>query len=94
MEILEQYVVVLVMAICFGIGIVLKRAFDKLPNKYIPLILAALGILLNCWINGGAFTPEILVGGLASGLLAVGMFEFGKQLLSNIIGKGGGGTHG
>lgn len=87
MEILEQYIVVIVMAICVGAGFLLKHTFDFLPNKYIPLILALLGIVLNSWMNGWMWDITILVGGIASGLMAVGVFEFGKQLIKNIFGK-------
>lgn len=80
-EILGEYVVAIVMAVCFGTGFILKNTFSKLPNRYIPLILALLGVFLNTWLNGFAFNIEILGGGLSSGLLAVGLFEFGKQLM-------------
>lgn len=47
--------------------------------------MAVLGVILNVWINAWAFTPEILLGGLASGLASTGAFE----LVRNIIpGKG------
>jgi len=39
-----------------------------------------LGVILNVWLNGGAFTPEILLGGLASGLASTGAFELGRNL--------------
>ncbi len=80
MEILEQYIILIVMAVCVGVGFILKHTFTALPNRYIPLILAVLGIVLNSWMNAWAWDIEILVGGIASGLMAVGAFEFGKQL--------------
>jgi hypothetical protein len=80
MEILTQYVVLAVVAICFGVGYVIKNSLDFIPNKYIPLIMAVLGIVLNVWINGWVLTPETLLGGLASGLASTGAFEAVKNL--------------
>ena len=49
------------------IGFVIKNLIpsDKI-NKFIPLIMALLGVIINVWLNEFAFTPEILLGGLAS----------------------------
>ena len=80
MEILTQYVVLVVVAICLAIGYVIKNSLDFIPNKYIPLIMAVLGVALNIWLNGWTFTPEILLGGLASGLASTGAFEAIKNL--------------
>ena len=80
MEFLQEFVVVIVMAICLTIGYIIKHSLDFIPNKYIPLIMGVLGVVLNVWLNGGAFTPEILLGGLASGLASTGTFELGRHL--------------
>lgn len=80
MEFLQEFVVVIVMAICLTIGYIIKHSLDFIPNKYIPLIMGVLGVVLNVWLNGGAFTPEILLGGLASGLASTGAFELGRHL--------------
>lgn len=83
MEILNQYVVVAIVAICLSIGFIIKNSLDFIPNKYIPLVMAIIGVVLNVWMNTGAFTPEILLGGLASGLASTGAFE----LVRNIKGE-------
>lgn len=80
MEILQEFIVLIVMAICLGIGYIIKHSLDFIPNKYIPLIMGVLGVILNVWLNGGLFTPEILLGGLASGLASTGAFELGRNL--------------
>lgn len=80
MEILQDYLVVIVVGICLGVGYIIKHSLDFIPNKYIPLIMGVLGVILNVWLNGGAFTPEILLGGLASGLASTGAFELGRNL--------------
>ena len=67
--------------ICYLIGLVVK--VSGLDNKWIPLIMGALGIVLNIWVSGWVFTPQILLGGLASGLAATGAFE----LIKNMAGR-------
>lgn len=80
MEILSEFVVAIIVAICYSVGYLIKNSLDFIPNKYIPLIMAVLGVVLNIWINKGAFSPEILLGGLASGLASTGVFEALKNM--------------
>lgn len=81
MEFLNNYVVLVVVAICLCVGYVLKNIITtKKVNKFIPLIMAALGIILNIWINFSV-TPEILLGGMVSGLASTGMYEAFKQFI-------------
>lgn len=86
MEFLNDFLVLIVVGICLCVGYVLKNIVptDKI-NKFIPLIMAVLGVVLNMWLNGFAFTPEILLGGLASGLASTGLHQAFKQFLD----KGG-----
>lgn len=81
LEILNEYVVILIMAGCLGFGYIIKHSLDFIPNKYIPLILGITGILLNTW-SEGTLSVEVFVGGLSSGLAAVGIFE-GVRNLTN-----------
>ena len=78
---LNDYVVLVVVGICLCIGYVLKNSFPKLDNKYIPLIMAILGVVLNIWISK-EITPDILLAGMISGLSSTGL----HQALKNIIG--------
>jgi hypothetical protein len=80
MQILSDYVVLVVMGICLSIGYIIKNSIPAIPNKYIPLIMGILGVVLNVWVKDFAFTPEILLGGLASGLGSTGAFEAVKNL--------------
>jgi hypothetical protein len=90
MEILSQFVIVAVMGICLALGYIIKNSLTFIPNKYIPLIMAVVGVLLNVWMNNWAFTPDILLGGLASGLASTGAFE----LIRNIANKDKGDQNG
>ena len=78
---LNDYVVLVVIGICLCIGYVLKNSFPKLDNKYIPLIMAILGVVLNIWISK-EITPDILLAGMISGLSSTGL----HQAFKNIIG--------
>lgn len=80
MEILTEYVVAVVVAICFSFGYIIKHSLSFIPNKFIPLIMAILGVVLNVWLNEISFTPQILLGGLASGLASTGAFELIKNI--------------
>lgn len=79
---LNEYLVLVVLGICLCLGFIIKHSLAFIPNKYIPLIMGVSGVLLNVWINF-AFTPEILLSGLFSGLAATGLHE----LFANIITK-------
>jgi hypothetical protein len=82
MEFLNGYLVLIVVGICLCVGYVLKHLIptDKV-NKFIPLIMAVLGVVLNMWLNGFAISPEILLGGLASGLASTGLHQAFKQFI-------------
>lgn len=81
----QDYIVIVVLLICLCVGYVIKNIIptDKV-NKFIPLIMALLGVILNVWLNEFAFTPEILLGGLASGLASTGAYE-GYKNIKNIL---------
>lgn len=82
MEFLNDYLVLIVVGICLCIGYVLKNIVptDKV-NRFIPLIMAVLGIFINVWVNGFTFSPEILLSGMASGLASTGMHQLFKQFI-------------
>lgn len=77
----NEYISVIVVGICLCIGFVIKKSITAIPNKYIPLIMAVLGIVLNAWMNKFVFTPEILLGGMFSGLASTGLHQAFTQLL-------------
>ena len=78
---LTNYAVPIIVGICLCVGYVLKNIVTtEVVNKYIPLIMAVIGVALNVWINM-AFTPEILLAGMFSGLASTGLYEAFKQLV-------------
>lgn len=82
METLNNYIVLVVVAVCLCVGYVLKNLVPTQKiNKFIPLILAALGIFMNLWINEFQITPEIFLGGMLSGLSSTGAYEAFRQFI-------------
>ena len=82
-EFLTNYSVPIVIGVCLCFGYVIKNLVQSSAiNRYIPLIVSILGVVVNVWLNL-AFTPEVLLGGLFSGLISTGM----HQLLKNIINR-------
>jgi hypothetical protein len=82
MEFLNDYLVLVVVGICLCVGYVMKNLIpSEKVNRFIPLAMMLLGILINLWVNGFAFTPEILLGGMASGLASTGMHQLFKQFI-------------
>lgn len=81
---LDGYIVIAVVLICLCVGYVLRNIIptDKI-NKFIPLIMAVLGLFLNIWMNSWSVTPEIVLGGLASGLASTGLHQVFKQLIEH-----------
>lgn len=85
MSFITEYAVPIIVGICLCVGYILKNLVttDKI-NRFIPLIMGVLGVILNIWINLG-ISPEILLGGIFSGLASTGLYEAFK----NIVNKGG-----
>ena len=81
MEFLSQYIVLLIVGICLCIGYIIKHSISAIPNKYIPLIMAVIGTLINVWLNNWKLTPEILLGGMVSGLASTGTHEMFRNLI-------------
>ena len=82
MEFLKDFMILIVVGVCLCVGYVLKNIItSKKINRYIPLIMLLLGIAINMWLNDFAFTPEILLGGMVSGLASTGLHQAFKQFI-------------
>lgn len=79
---LSDYVVLVIVGICLCVGYVIKVSFTKIDNKYIPLIMAILGCALNIWIVGG-ISPDVILGGLFSGLASTGLHQVFVNLIQS-----------
>lgn len=82
-SVLTQYVSIVVVGICLCVGYIIKNSLDFIPNKYIPLIMGVLGLILNILINlSSEINAEVILGGLFSGLASTGMYEMFKNLIN------------
>ena len=80
-EFLKEYLVLVVLGICLCAGYILKHLVPTQKiNRFIPLMMGALGVVLNLWLSGWVLTPQVLLGGLASGLAATGAQQAAKGL--------------
>ncbi len=81
MEFLNGFSVPVIVGICLCVGYILKNVVtsDKV-NKFIPLVMGIIGIGLNVWINL-AISPDVILGGLVSGLASTGLYEAFRQFI-------------
>ena len=86
--VLLEYLNVIVCGICICVGFIIKNLIpsDKV-NKYIPLIMGTLGILLTMWISL-AITPSVVLTGLISGLASTGLYEAFRNMIESLGKKG------
>lgn len=82
-SVLTQYFSVIVIGICLCVGYVIKTSLDFIPNKYIPLIMLILGIVVNVVMNiSTGITVEVVLGGMISGLASTGLHQAFKQIIN------------
>ena len=80
---LSQYLSIVVVGICLCVGYIIKNSLDFIPNKYIPLIMGILGLIINILINlSTGITAEVVLGGVFSGLASTGLYEMFRNLIS------------
>lgn len=80
-DFLSDYIILVAFGVCVCIGFLLKQ-WSAIPNNIIVPVLAILGVIINMWVNDWSLTPEILLGGLASGIAASGAYEYIKRFIS------------
>ena len=82
MDIIDTYIVPVVLIICLCVGYVLKNLVPtEKVNRYIPLVVATLGVVISVWNAGFVFTPTTVVTGLVSGLASTGMHQAFKSFM-------------
>ena len=78
---LTEYAIPLIVGICLCVGYIIKNLVPSDGiNRFIPLIMGVLGVLLNFCVNQH-FTAEVLLGGLFSGLASTGLYELFRNLI-------------
>ena len=82
-EFLSNFMIPVIMGICLMVGYIVKRWVKDVDNKFIPTLCALLGVAVALWMNWGNITPDVILGGLASGLASTGMHQAFTQLLNS-----------
>lgn len=83
MEFLNECILPVILGICMCIGHILKKWCKDVDNKYIPTIVAIVGVILSVWIHGWTITPDVILTGLISGLSSTGLHQVFKQYIEN-----------
>lgn len=81
MDFLSEYMLPVVLGVCLCVGYVVKMWIKDVDNKYIPTIVAVLGIFLSAWISSWSITPDVILSGLVSGLASTGLHQLFKQYI-------------
>lgn len=84
LSVLTQYLDILIVGICLCVGFVVKKWIKDVDNKYIPTIVAVLGLILKVvfYFNNG-ITLELILSGLLSGLASTGLYEAFRNLIES-----------
>lgn len=68
-----------VVVACLIVGYTIKTAFDFVPNKYIPTVLAVVGMVLNAIVNGASVNNFVY--GALMGLASTGLHQAFKNFI-------------
>lgn len=91
---LNEYTIPIVLSMCLCIGYLIKNCLSFIPNKYIPLILAVVGIIINlanCSVeiynsignpSIGPLLIKVAAGGIISGLMSTGIYEAFRNIIN------------
>lgn len=83
MEMLNNYLVIEIVALCLIVGFIVKKWVKDVDNKWIPTIVTALGVLAAVLTNLPDVTLNVIVGGALSGLASTGLHQLFKQWIDN-----------
>lgn len=79
MEILDAYLVPVIVALCLTVGYIIKHWLEDADNKIIPTVVTLVGVASAVAMNWGAVTVETIVSGAVSGLASTGLHQMFKQ---------------
>lgn len=78
---LSEFCIPVIVGICVCVGYVIKTSIPGIPNRFIPLIMAIFGLVLNIWITQG-IDANIVLAGLFSGLSSTGLHQLFKNFIN------------
>lgn len=82
MEIFTNYLIPVIVGLCLVVGFLIKHVTSA-DNRFIPIVVAVLGVALSIWISWPEITPEVILSGAVSGLASTGMHQLFKQWIDN-----------
>lgn len=83
LDFLKEFSLPVVVGICLCVGYVVKHLVpNEKINRFIPLIVTLLGCFVNVWLSGFSVTPQILLGGMVSGLSSTGLYEAFRSFIN------------
>lgn len=78
---ITEYISPISLVICLVVGFIIKTCtYNVTLHRFIPCIVAVLGVIICCW-DVMAFTPAVIAAGLISGLASTGLYEALNNLL-------------
>ena len=85
MQMLNEYLVPVIVALCLTTGYIIKHWIKDADNKIIPTVVTLTGMAAAIAMNWGAVTVEIIVSGAVSGLASTGLHQMFKQWIDSGI---------
>lgn len=82
MEIFTNYLTPVIVGLCLVVGFLFKHVTSA-DNRFIPIIVTGIGVVLSIWISWPEITPEVILSGAVSGLASTGMHQLFKQWIDN-----------
>lgn len=79
-DFLSEYFVPVIAGICLCVGFLIRGVTDKL-DRFVPCIVAVIGLALSIWIAWPQITPAVILAGLFSGLSSTGLYEAFQRMI-------------
>ena len=79
MEILNTYIIPVIVVACLLLGFIVKKWIKDVDNRWIPTIVCVVGVALSVWMNWPSVTLANVVSGALSGLASTGLHQLFKQ---------------
>lgn len=83
MEMLNAYIVPEITILCLLLGFIIKKWVKDVDNKWIPTIVAVVGVAAAVLMNLDSVTIGVIVGGGVSGLASTGLHQMFIQWIDN-----------
>ena len=81
---INDYITPIAVVAALCVGYIIRNAITTdAVNKYIPLIVAGVGVAVTCAVDipAGTFGVSTIVNGMVSGLASTGLYEAFSQLV-------------